>query len=37
MYSERNEEKSVVVERFNKTLKNTIYRHMTCQYQKMCN
>ena len=29
MYSTFNEEKSVVVERFIKTLKNKIYKHMT--------
>ena len=29
MYSIYNEGKSVVAERFNKTLKNNIYKHMT--------
>ena len=29
MYSTHNEEKSVVNERFTKTLKNKIYKHMT--------
>ena len=29
MYSTHNEEKSVVVERFIRTLKNKIYKHMT--------
>ena len=29
MYSAHNEEKSVVAERFIRTLKNKVYRHMT--------
>ena len=29
MYSTHNEEKSIVTERFNRTIKNKIYKHMT--------
>ena len=36
MYSTNNEGKSVVAERFIRTIKNKIYKHMTSQYQKMC-
>ena len=35
MYTTHNEEKSVVVERFIKTLKNKIYKYMTSR-SKMC-
>ena len=35
MYSTNNEGKSVVVERFIRTLKNKIYKYMI-QYQRMC-
>ena len=36
MYSIHNEGKSVVAERFIKTLKNKIYKHMTSILKKMC-
>ena len=35
MYSTNNEGKSVIAERFIRTLKNKIYKYMT-SYQKMC-
>ena len=37
MYSTHNEGKSIVAERFIRTIKNKIYKHMTSiSYQKMC-
>ena len=36
MYSTYNEEKSVVAERFIKTLKNKIYKHMTYIGKNVC-
>ena len=36
MYSTHDEGKSVAAERFIRTLKSKIYKHITLQYQKMC-
>ena len=36
VYSAHNEGKSVVAERFIKTLKHNIYKHMTSISEKMC-
>ena len=36
MYSTNNEEKSVIAERFIRTLKNKIYKYMTSISKKMC-